>query len=417
MRLTHAFLAAAALLGAVPARAEQQTPPQPDPASTVATAPTGAPATPSAGGADAGKNNQPIGPLTARASYQLRIDANSIQVNQGGNVTDTTQFTDYLVRMAVAGDIGPGVTYLIRYDVRNTFLTTPAFNGTDGVIGALERAYIQQELTPWLTVRYGRQPMTALSIEGDYSSLDLYGWSKLYEQIFWNAMGSADGIGVAVTVGEQTLIAQAFDGPQDQDGSQTANGTQNGNLGTQKGENMTYAFGWRGRLFGDHVKPILTYDWYNRVRNGHGASRDDKAVFTSSGIGAVFSAFHTDLEAEWDTYRKPAFTSHTWDSAGNATAVANPTDDWSTYVVQLAHNIEHPNLRAFVKGSLDRETYGSTDVYYKHGQVGVEYRPFNGPFRYHFVILDADDESLPKGGVIAPEKKTLQYLVGVASRG
>src|SRR6185312_14633606 len=120
--------------------------------------------------------------------------------------------------------------------------------------------------------RYGRQPMTALSCEGDYSSLDLYEVSKIYEQVFWYNMGSADGIGATFTLGQQTLVAQVFDGPQDQSGSQTVNGTHDENLGTQKGENTTYALGWRGRLLDDHVKPIVSYNWYNRVRNGHGST-------------------------------------------------------------------------------------------------------------------------------------------------
>jgi hypothetical protein len=346
----------------------------------------------------------------AHAGFQLRLDYLQNHGETDNVPNDNAAMTIFTGRMSVAGDLTERVSYLIRMDVKTPFLYTQNFNGQDTGIGALERAFIDDRVTPWLKVRVGRQPFMAGAIDFDYSSMDLYMLSWIYQRINFQAAPAADGIDLSFKVGTGTLQVQAVNGVQEGTGA---------TKGVQKAGDNSYAVGYRGTLLGGVLKPILSYDQFNRIRNGAGATVDDKVAYTAWAAGAQISYAHADLDLEYDTFDAPAFKAYVFDANGKGIEADRQAEKIRTPVAQLAYNATNLHLRPFVKGMHDVATIGGeASKDWTQCAGGVELRPEGNVYRYHAVIINQHLENSAAGvsGVTRVTTNNRQYIVGMAAK-
>ncbi len=344
-------------------------------------------------------------PIEAKVGFNLRLDAFSEAVDTAGKKTQQQSFRATTARVIVGGKVGADVGFLLRLDVKS-----PRYGaeqaGQDGAIAALDRAYIEHTLAEGLNLRLGRMPLFYGSLENDYSSMDAY-----YASAFIEAMGKltpfTSGADLSYNVAGQTVTLQVFNGLQETVGT---------HKGLQKGENLSTAIGYRGRLFGGIVKPIVSYTMISRIRGGEGAMRDDAVTYRAGGLGTQISAAGFDFDVEYDRLLKPGFTSHTWDAKDAVTTVENTENRMDTYVTQLAYNAAGGKARPFVKFSRDTETQAGDEILVAHrNAVGAEYRPGPKGFRYHAVVVDKHDDRTAATGV-KTRTNVRQYILGVAAK-
>ena len=344
----------------------------------------------------------------AKAGFQLRIDGVSGETKREGEPSrEPGALVVKTARMSVSGDLSNTLSYFIRLDAAAPLYTTN-YVGPDGSVAALERAYFTQKWRDWLVMRLGRIPTVAGSIELDYSSMDQYVNSFLLDQYVTHIFPTMTGLEFAATSGAHTLTLQLVDGIQEETGERR---------GTQTGDDMTMAVGYRAKLWDGHVKPILTWDHAGRVRAGDGASRDEKVFYTATGIGAQFSYAHADVDLEYDTLSRPAFISHKWDAAGAVTTIDNKAQRVATMVGQVAYTFDEERWRPFVKWSKDREKLdGSEHLIAVRRAAGIEYHPL-APLnlRYHAVIAKKE-ETMTRAAQRHSSWNSWQYIVGMAAK-
>jgi len=341
----------------------------------------------------------------AHAGFQLRLDAVGSDKETGGTDVKSQGYTVKTARMSVSGDLSDSLSYVVRLDVKDALYTDDSA-GPDTSIAALERAYIDQRLLPGLVLRLGRFPMMTLSIESDYSSMDRYYDSYILGVVAYKVAPITTGADLSYTVAGQTLTLQSTNGVQEVSGP---------GRGAQKGGDLSWAVGYRGRLLGGIVRPIISYDRFTRIRNGSGVDRDGKAIYTAWAVGSLFTYAHADLELEYDTFAKPAFTSHTFDAAGQATVVDNKDVKINSVIGQIAYNAMESGLRPFFKMSRDVEkTDGDESFKANRNALGVEWRPGPKNVRYHAVIVDKYDADGHQGPVVHINER--QYIVGMAAK-
>jgi hypothetical protein len=339
---------------------------------------------------------------TARAGFQLRVEGVAAKTEANNQATEQQNLIVKTARMAVSGEFNERYSYLVRVDVKNALFGADSV-GQDGSVGALERAYVEDRVFDWMTLRLGRQPIADGSIEADYSSVDQYYISRYLEVVAYQVGLLNAGADVDFKLGAHTLQLQVFNGIQEE---------KSANAGQPHGGDKTWAVSYRSSLFGNTVKPIFSYDRFNRVRAGKGADRDGAAAYTAAAGGAQVSLLHFDWDAEYDVFRKPSFVSHKWDPTNVATEVQNPDQRITTVVTQLAYNATALSLRPFAKWSRDRQvTGGELDLEAFRYAAGLEYRPLKG-FRYHAVVVNKHDVEPVKGLTT----NTRQYIIGTAAK-
>lgn len=354
----------------------------------------------------------------SKTGIQLRTEAVSTRTEKADKATQNHSFIVKTARVLVTGDLSDTVSYVLRLDVKNALYSSES-QGPDTSIAALDRAFIDHHFIPGLSLKFGRMPVTALSIENDYSSMDRYYDSYILNVVAYQIFPIMSGINAQYSVHGQTFELAAFNGVRE---------VNDKHAGQQKGEDLTWALAYRGNLLGGAIKPIVSYNRASRIRAGDGATRDDKAVITIYGAGAQFSALHADLDLEYDTYNKPAFSSYTWAPVSTVSGTTISTADVakkndnkeqkiSSYVTQLAYNLPEFRLRPFVKYSDDKETRdGDETLKAKRGALGVEFRPIAAKgFRYHTVVVDQHDDAKASDGK-STRTSIRQYIFGLAAK-
>lgn len=353
-------------------------------------------------------------PLVNKTGFQLRAESTSTTSQDGDAPARNAQsFNIKTARMVMSGDVTESASYTLRLDVKNALFEKSTV-GADTSIAALDRAYIEQRLGEGLTVRIGRLPITALSIENDYSSMDRYYESLIDYVLTYQILTITTGASVSYSVAGQTFSFDIFNGFND-----TTTGFA---LARQKGENLSLALAWRGNLAGGMVKPLISYNRISRVRNGDEGSteRDEKATFAAFGIGTQVSVAGADIDLEFDQLTKPKFKYFTHKDKTDSTPAANTEvtsleSKLSSIITQVAYNVPSLRLRPLVKYSQETEkTDGKDSRKYKRGNIGVEFRPSSRPLRYHAVVVSKNDEDISATKTVT--KKSTQYIVGVAAK-
>lgn len=345
-------------------------------------------------------------PLVNKTGIQFRAESTGTQTQVGSGPKATQQaFVLKTARMIMSGDVTDNTTYTLRLDVKSALYGEA---GTDTSITALDRAYIEQRFGA-VSVRIGRLPITALSIENDYSSMDRYYESNITYTVAYTLLPITTGISASYAVAGQTFSIDAFNGY-----TETVSGITKGN---QQGGNMSLALSWRGNIAGI-AKPIVSYDRISRVRNGAQGSpqRDEKVEFTTLGVGSQFSFAGVDLDLEYDQLNKPKFKSYTFDATKKeALENTNAETKMTGVITQVAYNVTSLGLRPFIKGSQDKtKTDGKDSFKSTRGNLGLEFRPSTRPFRYHAVVVNQSDDDTK--GTPTSKKKTTKYIVGVAAK-
>jgi len=343
----------------------------------------------------------------AKAGVQLRVEGVAVHKRAGdAAATDSQSLVVRTARILVTGDLSEAISYTLRLDVKNALYSSDNV-GQDTSIAALDRAYIEQNLLPWLSLKVGRMPLMSGAIESDYSSMDRYYESYFVELVSYQVAPITTGIDLSATIATHTFSLQVFNGVQETTGV---------NKGLQQAADLSTVVGYRGSLIGGMIKPIVTYDQFVRIRGGKGSQRDDTTTFRAGGVGAQFSIVGVDLDLEYDVFKKPGFRFYTWDGAGVAKAVDNPKDELRTVVTQLAYNDKPTHLRPFVKWSQDLSTVaGEERRNYVRYAYGVEYRPWAKGFRYHAVAVDQQDsDRLTTAGRVTTA--TRKYILGLAAK-
>lgn len=345
---------------------------------------------------------------TAKPGFQLRVDSVGSHKKVEDSAADDKQTLEVrTARLGLTGDLGEGVSYTLRLDMRNAFYGSDSV-GQDRSIAALDRAYLEHKICEEATVRFGRMPFMAGSIEADYSSIDLYFVSYLYDTMGAGLLKINAGVDLTTTIGTNSFVVQAANGVQE--------GTTAENKGTQKGENMNFALGYRGKFANGTVKPIISYNRFSRIRAGAEPSRDDKVNYTAYGVGSQFTFGQADLDLEIDALNKPAFTSYTADAVkGTVKTNTNLETKYSSIVSQLAYRATEQRLRPFVKVTSDVvKADGETTFKSARQGLGVEFRPGAKGFRYHAVAYQIVDEDV--GAKATIKTTTQQFVLGAAAK-
>ncbi len=351
-------------------------------------------------------------PAQARTGAQLRIDSVGAKTQVEGKTTAQSQSLNLATaRFGLTGDLAEQLSYTLRLNLRSAANFGADRNTPDGGLAALDRAYIEHRLIPNLALKIGRMPMFAGSIEADYSSIDQYIYSYVSDSVV-KITPITSGFDLTYTFGTQSISLDAF------------NGFYDGNTekkGAEQGENMSYGIGYRGNFAGGMVKPIISYDRFSRIRNGVGATRDDKAVYTAYAVGTQVSVAGADIDLEYDALNKPKFDLFLLDDKKATYGTTYLEQKTSGIIAQVAFNATAVHLRPFIKTTADTEkTDGEQTYKAARSALGVEYRPGPKGFRYHVVATDLKDDATKFDAVTSKAKttqtKTRQYIVGVAAK-
>lgn len=329
---------------------------------------------------------------TAKVGVQIRVDSVGKSTKVGDAPAKTSQgFTVTTARLGVTGELAENLTYTLRLNLKSAGGFEASKNTPDGNLAALDRAFIEHRLAPNLSVKVGRMPLWASgSVEADYSSIDQYIYSYISEE-FAKVMPVTTGVDLTYTFGTNAVSFDAVNGFYD--GTATTKGQQ-------RGENMSYGLAYRGNIAG-MVRPIVSYNQLSRIRNGEGAQRDDKTNYSAMCVGAQVSAAGADFDLEYDTLKKPEFTSFEVNPAAatDATApkvleVTNAKEDTAGIIAQVAYTITAAKLRVIAKTTSETEKVDGEDSYKAaHSALAVEYRPSVKGIRYHAAMTSAADEA------------------------
>lgn len=345
---------------------------------------------------------------TAKPGFHLRLDSLGTHSKTEDQPTEDKQtFNIRTARISLTGELMEGVAYYLRLDMRNAFYTSE-FQGQDSAIGALDRAYIEQKICDNFLMHFGRLPFFALSVENDYSSIDVYFTSYLNDYMNKTILPINAGFDAVASMAGHSLTFQAANGYQES--------TVAAEKGSQKGENINTSIGYRGNIANGMVKPIVTYSRFSRIRAGTEPNRDDKVNFTSYGVGSQFTFGEADIDLEYDGYNKPSYTSYKIDSTTKAsTKVNNLEMKFTSIVGQVAYRVTDMKLRPFVKATSDLvKTDGETSLKSSRQGLGIEYRPTAKVFRYHAVAVNMNDETIKAN--VSTKTNTKQFIVGLAAK-
>lgn len=307
----------------------------------------------------------------------------------------------------MTGELGEGVSYTLRLDMKNAFFGAETV-GADRSVAALDRAYLEHKVCEGVTFRLGRMPFFSLSIENDYSSIDQYFYSYTSDYVGRYLTPINAGADLTTSMAGQSIVLQVANGLQE--------GTTKENKGTQKGENLNLALGYRGNLANGIVKPIVSYNRFSRIRAGTEPNRDDKVNITAYGIGSQFTYAQADLDLEYDALNKPAFTSYDTDAVKKTTSkITNLETKFSSFVAQIAYRATEWKLRPWIKYSSDVvKSDGETVVKSARSGLGAEYRPIGKNFRYHVAFINGQDQDIT--GSTTVKTTTVQYILGAAAK-
>lgn len=351
-------------------------------------------------------------PAPAKVGAQLRLDSVGTYTETEGSPGERSQsFKLTTARLGVTGDLASDLSYTLRLNLRSTSNYQADRSGPDGAMAALDRAYIEHRIIPGLALRAGRMPLVSGSIEADYSSIDQYVYS--YTSDVYVALSPVQtGADLTYTFGSHAVAIAAQNGFQDGDVAQK---------GPQQGENMSLGLGYRGTIAG-MVKPIITYNQFNRIRNGKGDQRDDKATHTAYAVGAQVSFAGLDLDLEYDTINKVEFTSYEQDDAPTPATVEvkNPEEKITGVIAQAAYTLTAAKLRFAAKVTSDSHEVDGEEVFKSaRNSLAVEYRPGPKNFRYHLAMVNLKDEKgAPdaSGDIELTPTDTRQYILGMAAK-
>jgi hypothetical protein len=360
----------------------------------------------------AGQTAPAPAPVTAKTGVQIRVDSVGSESQKGSAAKIQSQSMQVsTARLGVSGEIGDQLAYTLRLSLRSASSFSSDKNSADGNLSALDRAIIEHRFLPNLSLRFGRMPLVSGSIEFDYSSIDVYGYSYLADELS-KVTPLTTGADLTFRFGTQSVTLAAFNGYYD-----TVSGR-----GSQRGENLSLGLGYRGALLGGKVKPIVSVNSLSRIRNGTGATRDEKAAVTAYAAGAQISVAGADIDLEYGAIDKPKFKSFTTNSdTGVSTEVSNAEQKTSGIVGQLAYNISNPALRPFVKVSASsQETDGKESFKSSRNAVGVEFKPGPKNFRYHAAAVSNYDDAIKfdttTSKSVSTRTNSKQYIVGVTAK-
>jgi len=351
-------------------------------------------------------------PVTAKTGVQIRVDSVGSESQTGSAPKTHSQSMQIsTARLGVSGEVGSQVSYTLRLNLRSASSFATDRSSADGNLAALDRAIIEHRVLPNLSVRFGRMPLVSGSIEVDYSSIDVYSYSFFAEELF-KVTPITTGADVTYRFGTQAITLAAFNGFYD----------TNTNRGPQRGENLSLGLGYRGALAGGMIKLIVSVNSISRIRNGLGATRDEKANVSVYAVGAQVSVFGADIDLEYDALSKPKFKSYVTDKDTKATTEVTNAEQKTTGIVgQVAYNLANPALRPFVKvSSASQETDGKESFKSSRNAVGIEFKPGPRNFRYHAVAVSNYDDAIKYDATTSKSATTRtnskQYIVGVTAK-
>ena len=346
--------------------------------------------------------------LTAKPGFQLRIDSLGVHKTvDDAPTTDSQTFDVKTARFGLTGDLGEGISYTLRLDMKNAFFGSETV-GADRSIAALDRAYLEHKVCEGVSFRLGRMPFFSLSIENDYSSIDQYFYSYTSDYVGRYLTPINAGADLTATMAGQSIVLQAANGLQE--------GTAKEDKGTQKGENVNLALGYRGNLANGMVKPIISYNRFSRIRGGTEPNRDDKVNITAYGIGSQFTFAQADLDLEYDAVNRPTYLYFATDSVKKTTSrLQNLETKFTSFVAQIAYRATELKLRPWIKYASDVvKQDGETVVKSARSGLGAEYRPVGKNFRYHVAYLNGQDQDITAATTV--KTTTVQYILGAAAK-
>ena len=350
--------------------------------------------------------------VTAKTGVQIRVDSIGTESQKGSAAKVKTQSMQVsTARLGVSGEVGETVAYTLRLSLRSASGFSADRNTADGNLSALDRAFIEHRVLPNLSVRFGRMPLVSGSIEVDYSSIDVYGYSFFSDELA-KVTPLTTGADVTYRFGTQAITLAAFNGYYDTIADR----------GPQRGENLSLGLGYRGALLNGMIKPIVTVNSLSRIRNGVGATRDEKATVTAYAAGAQVSVAGFDIDLEYDAMTKPKYKSFSTNATTNVTTEVTNAEQITTGIVgQVAYSLPNPALRPFVKVSTGKqETDGKDSFESSRNVVGIEFKPGPKNFRYHVAAVSNYDDAIKFDATanksVTTRTNSRQYLVGVTAK-
>ncbi len=351
-------------------------------------------------------------PITAKTGVQIRVDSVGTESKKGSAPkTQSQNMQVSTARLGVSGEVGDTISYTLRLNLRSASGFSTDRNTADGNLSALDRAIVEHRMLPNLSVRFGRMPLVSGSIEADYSSIDAYSYSFVSDELA-KITPLTTGADISYRLGTQAVTFAAFNGYYD----------TTLDRGPQRGENLSLGLGYRGALMNGMIKPIITANSLSRIRNGVGATRDEKATVTAYAAGVQISVAGADIDLEYDAINKPKYKSYTTNATTGVTAeVANAEQKTTGIIAQVAYNLPNPALRPFVKVSAsEQDTDGKESFKSSRNAFGVEFKPGPRNFRYHAAAVSNYDDAIKFDSVTSKSVTTRttsrQYIVGVTAK-
>jgi hypothetical protein len=350
--------------------------------------------------------------VTAKTGVQIRVDSVGAESKKGSAAKNKTQYMNVsTARLGVSGEYGETIAYTLRLNLRSASGFSSERNSADGNLSALDRAIIEHRVLPALSVRFGRMPLVSGSIEADYSSIDVYGYSYFSDELA-KVTPLTTGADLTYRFGTQAVTIAAFNGYYDTITDR----------GPQRGENLSIGLGYRGALLDGMIKPIVTFNNLSRIRNGSGTSRDEKVTVTAYAAGAQVSVAGVDIDLEYDAMSKPKYKSFATDEKTKTTTEVMNAEQTTTGIVgQIAYNLPNPALRPFVKVSTGKqETDGKDSFESSRNAVGIEWKPGPKNFRYHAAAVSHYDDAIKFDAAsnksVSTRTNSKQYIVGVTAK-
>jgi Phosphate-selective porin O and P len=334
----------------------------------------------------------------------LRADYSSSNSKVGdAPATIEQKFVINAARVIFQGDVDDKMSYFVRLNAKGGHDET----AVDGSVESLERAYVDYKPMGMLTMRVGKYKVLTGSVERVlYDSMDYY--HKSYLRTYVDGLvGNGTGVEMTGNFGDHKVLLQVANGlPVDADEGETQ--------GKPKGENNTLSVIYRGDI-AKMVKPVVSYSKINRIRNGSGAARDEKASYTAYGLGAQIAAAGAVIDLEYDIFQTPEFKTFEMNETTNAIVeTTNAKNDIKSMVFGVGYDIKAVKVKPLLKYSTDEHKVDSEKAKSQTATtLAVEWRPGEKNVRYHAAYVMKDDTKVVTGKDDV-KTKTTTVLVGTA---
>lgn len=341
---------------------------------------------------------------TFKVKAQVRLDHRVIQADTDGTKKSSGGFTLNRARLAFEGSADKDLSYRFKLDLdRNHVSDAGSIGANDGVSRGLKEAKVAYAFAKNFSLEFGRLEVNTMSVEGFYSSMDLYSVS---EQLIRRKPGSANGVALVADYEGQQLTLQAVNSPgYDTTGTYAYSATED--------DDMTLTLYYRGNFGGGLIQPIISaanisrhdYDAKTQTKS----SRYDAQIY---GIGTSVVADELTVELEGDFYRNGAYRKN------NAVDIKTGKASVDTAIASVRYQIKPANVTAILKTSQDQEKYNDDvkkdKVATTKYNVVAEWRPFPQNIRFHASYENAVSRTT-KEGKDDSKTKTNTYIVGTAA--